>query len=292
MRFVLVGLVLFQVACATSSPRIFSDRVLNEPGYYATNAPESPISEAEFHARLVEAEYILVGESHDSEIDHQHQARIYVALTEGGAKAALGMEMFQRPFQSVLDRFVAGELTEDEFLTQSSYQERWGFPPEYYSPLWTRAQELGLPIVALNVRRELTKRVSAVGLAGLSEAELQDIPEMDLTTKAYRQWLEDIFRAHGMTLEPDRFERFFQAQVLWDETMADTAVNFMRANQGLTHMVIIVGRGHVERGWGVPDRIQRRVPNASMATVVTVPAGTPAQTAAELADFVIVLPKP
>lgn len=290
MRFVLLGLVLLQVACATA-PRYSEDMVLGEAGYYATDAPQSSISEADFHTRLMEASYILVGESHDSEVDHEYQDQIYAALTERGAKAALGMEMFQRPFQPILDRFVAGDLSEDAFLAQSEYHERWGFPPAFYSPLWMRAKELGLPVVALNVRKELTKRVSAVGVSGLSPAELEDIPELDLTTQEYRQWLKDIFRAHGMTLEPERFERFFQAQVLWDETMADTAVNYMRANNGLSHMVIIVGRGHVERGWGIPDRLLRRAPDAKIATVVTVPAGTLARDAAELADFVIVLPK-
>ena len=83
------------------------------------------------------------------------------------------------------------------------------------------------------------------------------LPEIDESDQRYREWMREIFRSHGAEMESVKMDRFYQAQLGWDETMADTAVKFVEAND--IPIVIIVGRGHVERDWGIPSRIRRRV---------------------------------
>lgn len=286
MRWVLLASFWILGACQTAPQKAETSAPL-APGIYATRNFERTIDHKELYDALDDFRFVLVGETHDSPEDHALQADIFRALTANGQKVALGMEMFQRPFQKPLDSYVSGEIDEAAMLIATEYDERWGFDPDFYSPLWRQAQSLNLAIVALNAQRELTKRVSAVGMDGLSEAEKAELPEMDLSSEPYRTWLRDIFAGHGMKLEPQKFERFFQAQVLWDEMMAQTAVEFMAANPTYSQMVIAVGRGHVEQGWGIPDRIRRRT-DATLAVVLRVPAGTTSNQAVVLADYVIV----
>lgn len=286
MKF-LVLLSLLAASCATAPegrPEYDGPEVVLSDGVWDFRDGVSKLGEPEFLQTLSEYDFIVLGESHDSVEDHAMQARVYSGLIELGARPALGMEMFQRPFQPVLDAYVAGEVDEAQMLAESEYEVRWGFDPTFYSPLWQAARAAGVPVVALNVRRELTKRVSAVGVDGLSETERADLPELVFGPQAYRNWLGQVFAAHGMSTTDARFERFFQAQVLWDETMADSAVRAWSEQQPV---VIIVGRGHVERGWGIPSRIKRRLPDARVATVVTAPAGTAASEVFGLADFIV-----
>ncbi len=261
MRFLLVFLVILS-GCATAPQTIAPLK----PGIYRVS-DGAQMTVAEFVAQNKDAKVILVGESHDSAQDHALQAKVYNALL-GQSKTSLGMEMFQRPFQAHLDAYVAGTLDEAELLAATEYEARWGYETEFYSPLWRSAQKAGAPIVALNIHRELTKRVSAVGTENLSSHEQALLPEIVIGPDEYGQQLKDIFKAHGMELSDDRFRRFFQAQLLWDETMAETAVNHLKSTSG--RMMIVVGRGHVERGWGIPSRIQRRAPSWKVVSLVSV----------------------
>ena len=263
MRAVLFIVSLWLVGCAATP--VAPTRVA--PGIYDVVTGEQ-LSEDQFAGRLISAKYVIVGESHDSPEDHALQLRVYDLMTTG-RRVALGMEMFQRPFQEPLDLYVRGEIDEATMLERTEWKTRWGFETDLYRPLWERAREKGLPIIALNVRRELTKRVSAVGISGHTEEEQAQIVDLDLTREDYRSWLEDIFAGHGMKMDREKFDRFYEAQVLWDETMADSAVNALRQSPGdLDSILIIVGRGHAEFRWGIPSRIERRDPGQAVLVIV------------------------
>ena len=225
------------------------------------------LTKDEYHARIIAADYVLVGESHDSAEDHALQLQVFRTLASH-RRVALGMEMFQRPYQAALNAYVAGEIDEAQMLAQTEWESRWGFATELYQPLWRFARETSSPIIALNARRELTKRVSAVGIAGLTDEERADVVEIDLTREDYRSWLKDVFSSHGMQMDDAKFQRFYEAQLLWDETMADTAVSFRKSQPEDLAVLVVVGRGHVEHGWGIPSRIQRRDPDASVLVLV------------------------
>lgn len=242
------------------------------PGIWDVHTGE-PVSEETLFERLGDARFVLVGESHDSAADHAIQLRVLRGLAQRG-HVALGMEMFQRPFQAPLDAFIAGEIDEAQMLEATEWEKRWGFATELYRPLWTFARENQLPILALNARRELTKRIAKVGIDGLTDQERADLPEIDLSSERYRTWMRDIFASHGSEMEPAKFERFYQAQVTWDETMADTAARWAEAHPDAT-VLIVVGRGHIERDFGIPSRLRRRS-DGPVVTIVPVDPEAPA----------------
>jgi C-terminal processing protease CtpA/Prc len=105
-----------------------------------------------------------------------------------------------------------------------------------------------------------------VGIAGLTPDEQAKVPDIDRSNTAYAEHLKQFFAQHPGG-EKRSFDRFLDVQLTWDETMADTAARYLRENPG-RRMVVMAGSGHIANRWGIPDRLQRRLPDAAIATVV------------------------
>lgn len=213
--------------------------------------------------QLAQADVVYLGETHDNPQDHQTQLEIIQKLQQRNPKIVLAMEMFQRPYQGILDDYLAGKLNEQELLQQSEYNQRWGFPWEYYAPIVQFAQKKQLPILALNTPTEVTRQVVREGLESLTPIQRRFIPpasEIRTDDADYRQMMLDIFNqhqdeSHGSSAD---FERFFLAQVLWDETMAEKIAQFLQVHPDY-QVIVLVGQGHIVYGYGIPNRVGRRM---------------------------------
>lgn len=230
---------------------------------HPVSSEEQQINQEKILAELEKANVVYLGEHHDSLADHQAQLEIIKALHKKNPQIAIGMEMFQRPFQGVIDQYLAKEITEEELIEGTEYEERWGFPWEYYAPILRFAQENNLKVLALNTPREITRKVARQGLESLTEEEQKYIPpleEIRTDDEGYRQMLQEVFQMHSHHGHgnSDGFERFFAAQVLWDETMAEVIAQFHKANPK-QQIVVLAGRGHVVYGYGIPQRVLRRI---------------------------------
>lgn len=225
------------------------------------------VSKKDIIAQLAQADVVYLGENHDSVAEHQAQLEIITALYQKNPRIAIALEMFQRPFQPILDRYLAGEISETQLREQTEYDQRWGFDWEYYAPILRFAKAHNLPIIALNTPTEITRKVASQGLKSLSGEDFRYIPpvaEIDLNNQAYRQMLQNIYSDHNHNGHgnSDGFENFFAAQVLWDETMADAIAKFYQANPNY-QIIVLAGQGHIIHGYGIPNRVQRRIKNKS-----------------------------
>ena len=219
----------------------------------------APDASTDFQA-LAAADVVYLGETHDSLADHAAQLEILMALHQQNPEIAIALEMFQRPFQPVIDRYLAGDISEAELVIQSEYEQRWGFPWEYYAPILRFAQEHQLPLIAANAPAEITRKVARQGLEALEGDDFNYIPnlaDIDTSNADYRAFVSTAFSSHsahgGFELE-----NFFSAQVIWDETMAQSIVDFKQAHPE-TQVVVLAGKGHVAYGYGIPDRVVRRL---------------------------------
>jgi uncharacterized iron-regulated protein len=212
--------------------------------------------------KLADKRVVFVGEQHDRYEDHLNQLAVVAGLHEKDKDLAIGMEFFQQPFQPHLDAFIAGEISEKEMLRRTDYYERWRYDYRLYRPILRFAREHGIPLVALNLERELTEKVGDGGIESLSPEERARIPaEIDRDDVAYRQRVMAVFEHHPQK-DNANFEHFLDVQLLWDEGMADRAARYLRENPSKS-MVILAGAGHVEHGQGIPKRLLRRVPSES-----------------------------
>ena len=200
---------------------------------------------------------VYVGEYHDQYAHHMVQLQVLQGLYQKDPKIAVGMEMFQRPFQKVLDDYIAGAIDEREFLKKSEYFKRWGFDYNLYKPILDFARTQKIPIIALNQRSEIVEKVSKSGMDSLTDEEKEEIPQqMDFSDDEYRNRLKKIFSRHRNAGEKN-FDFFYQAQILWDETMALSVDEFLKKNPDF-RMVVFAGSGHLAYGSGIPKRAFRR----------------------------------
>ena len=140
-----------------------------------------------------------------------------------------------------------------------------------------------MPLVALNLPVELTRKVGRQGIDGLSDEERAEIPdEIDRSDSAYEERLEEIFEQHP-NVEDRSFDHFLEVQLLWDEGMAERAAGYLESHPEYT-MVILAGSGHIAYGSGIPRRLVRRIP-VSTAIVL---AGWEGELGPELGDYLLV----
>ncbi|NJR73533.1 MAG: ChaN family lipoprotein [Scytonema sp. CRU_2_7] len=226
--------------------------------------PENYISSFEEMIRdIKQVNVVYLGEIHDNPEDHKKQLKILHELYNRNPKIAIAMEMFQRPYQKVVNQYLAGKLTEKELIEKSEYEKLWVFPWEYYAPILKFAKEKRLSVMALNTPSEITRKVSREGLESLTQYERKFIPllsEIRTDNEEYRQKLQTIFQQHQAASHGNSadVEKFFQAQVLWDETMADGIAKFVKAHPNY-QVIVLAGQGHIIYGYGIPDRVARRL---------------------------------
>ncbi len=216
--------------------------------------------------RVAGKRVVFIGESHDRYDHHLNQLEIIQRLHRIDPHLALGVEYFQQPFQQQLDDYIAGRTTEDEFLRTSDYFEGWGYDYRLYAPIFRFAREQHIPVRALNVPVALPRAIAKSGIAGLSPQERAYLPkEIVPADEDYKNRLRPAFEGHG-SAKPGAFDHFVEAQLVWDEAMAESAATYLNANPG-RKMVILAGSGHIVFGAGIPQRLERRT-HAAYAIVL------------------------
>jgi len=207
--------------------------------------------------QIDDARVILVGETHTRWDHHLVQLEILKLLYQKSAKLAIGVEWFQRPYQKHLDDYIACEISEQEMLQLTGYFERWRFDYRLYRPILQYAREHKVPVIALNASRELSNALSKSGFDDLSAELKEQLPESyDWSDKEYEKRLRSVFDLHPDY--PGEFGDFLRGQLTWDESMAESAAQYLDKNPE-TRLLILAGSGHIAYGSGIPNRIKRRI---------------------------------
>lgn len=229
----------------------------SEPRALVDAATGKSIEVEAFLAALRTKRVVYVGERHDQPSDHGVQYAILRQLHREVASLAIGMEMFQVPFQEPLRRWSAGDIDETVLRKETEYDERWGFDFSMYRPILEYARNQGIEVVALNAPRELAYAVAKDGLDALSPEQASALPELDLANEQHRALFDAEFDADDHAAE-DAIDQYYETQVLWDETMGSRVSQALDRADGPAKMIVFAGRVHVKRGLGIPDRAAKR----------------------------------
>ena len=213
------------------------------------------MSGSEAAQRLQAARIVLVGEHHNNPDHHRAQLRIIRFLHESGSRVVVGLEMFRRQSQSSLDSWIGDRLSEDAF--KPIYLDNWNFEWPLYRPIFTYTRENGIPMVGLNVSRKITAQVAYHGFESLSPEQRGALEGITCNVTAeYRDFIRGAYGAHGHGNM--NFNRFCEAQLVWDTAMAVHAVDYLRQHPDYV-MVILAGSGHA-RKLGIPSQLAQRTP--------------------------------
>jgi len=234
-------------------------------------------------ADLNRHQVIFVGENHTNPAHHVIQQKIIEAVFKSTPSMRVGLEMFDRSYQEVLDLWSAGVLDEETFLRKVHWYANWQFDFGLYRDILGFIKENRIKIVALNIPFYIPGRIRVGGIDNLPDTDKQYLPkEIDTSNVAHRNYVEQVFNQHHLRGNV-KFDDFYMVQCVWDEIMAES----IAANLGGNKIVVLAGNGHIQYKYGIPDRAFRRT-NASFRTLYLVSAGQEIELG--IADYVWVTP--
>ena len=250
-------------------------------------------------ADLAGADVVLVGEQHDDPNTHRLEHAMLEGLKRRKVAVTVSLEMFERDVQPHVDGYLAGSITEAEFLKDSRPWPRYASD---YRPLVELAKVQGWPVVASNVPRRHAAAVAKSGRAALDALEGVDralaARDLECPKDAYFQRFAAAMGGHtatgksapGGTGEPPKppdplaTERYYWSQCMKDETMAESiAAAFDRKEPPRGPVVHFTGAFHSDFGAGTTERIRRRL-GSRRVTVVTILPVTEVDTLAPAGD--------
>jgi uncharacterized iron-regulated protein len=233
---------------------------------------------------LMNSRILLVGERHTEMSHHEAQHAVIQALHAAGVSVAVGLEMFRSQSQDILDRWGAGQISREDF--EYAYYSNWTFPWRLYSRIFHYAREKSIPLVGLNVPRNITRQVARKGFQSLSPEQRSQLPDT-VVCRVDEDYMAFIQRAYGAHAHGKmNFTFFCEAQLVWDQAMAITALRYLDAHPNRA-MVILAGIGHTWR-WGVPEQIRLRSDISPVVILPRIPGAVePGITTPEDADYII-----
>lgn len=237
-----LSIILFAGSCREPKP---ADRL----SLYALESHQT-ISGSQVSQALKSVRLVLVGEHHTDPAHHQAQLQVIRFLDRQAAPLSIGLEMFRKDQQEALDRWISGAIDEGDF--KKIYQENWNYPWPLYRDIFIHARENKIPLVGLNVSRDITRQVARNGFASLSKAQRGQLEGITCdVTREYRDFIRRAFGAHGHGSMD--FGRFCEAQLVWDSAMAVNALDYLDQHPDRV-MVLLAGSGHA-RKMGVPYQV-------------------------------------
>jgi uncharacterized iron-regulated protein len=236
------------------------------PGRWAVpgDATVLDIASERLFSDLARRRVVLLGEVHDDADHHRWQLQTIAGLYAVHPKLVLGMEMFPRRVQKVLDQWVAGELSQAQFLELSDWRTVWGHDAQLYIDILHFARLNRVPLIALNVDRSLNRKVSEKGWRQVPQAEREGVSDPAPADREYTDLLWESFRQHahgggsdagtGPYRESPAFRRFVESMLVWDRAMAQGIAERVARDDGVL-MVALMGAGHLQDGHGVPAQL-------------------------------------
>lgn len=163
------------------------------------------------------------------------------------------------------------------------------------------ARANGIPVVASNVPQPIASAVGKRGLAALADfppgqAATQIQAPHDTAWDRFKSVMEAMGGAHGgAAMDAATIERFYEAQVVRDETMAESITRRLEATPGGI-VLHVNGQFHSDYGDGLPRRVLWRRPLTKIVIVSVIPVADPKKAAPpadkDLADYVVLVPAP
>jgi len=108
--------------------------------------------------RAARADIVYFGDYHPLRESQEMVVRLMREFVARGRKVVLAMEMLFEHQQPILDRWMKGEISEEEFLEEIDYYSEWGFDWENYRKIFLAAVDPFIPIFGIDAepREHLT----------------------------------------------------------------------------------------------------------------------------------------
>lgn len=260
--------------CSTypSSGKPVIETVKSEVTTYFDYNLQSPsgqdINVTDFVEQIKDADVVLVGEWHTHTGIHRFQTALLQAMLADNDNVTLSMEQFTRDKQAIVNTYLAGEIGEGTLIKQGN---AWPNYTSDYRPLVELAKANNIDIIAANAPKQIIRCIAKEGISYIDKLPADE-----------RVWLaENIntqdspYKTHFMASmhhgDESQNESKFASQVTWDETMAESIVNYLSDDLNAGKQVLhIAGKFHTENGLGTAASILARAPELKVVIVTPV----------------------
>ena len=234
-----------------------------EPGTILHVPTGTTLNPEELFSYIAGSNIIYVGESHRSINHHRVQLAAIKALDyEFPGTISVGMEMFKTSSQGELNRWLADDLSDKEFY--KLWMNNWGVDYEFYREILEYIKKNDIPLIALNAPQESVKALAHRNSGAKEEPDEYEedtainLPEIDTTDPYHRAITQAVFSDPNHASAS--FDSFYNIQLLWEETMAQSIADYLTSEEGFDkRMIVLAGGGHINYGFGIPKRLFRRL---------------------------------
>ena len=218
--------------------------------------------------RLTDADFVLLGETHDNPDHHVLQARLIAALTEAARRPAVAFEMFSVGQQQALDAHLEARPLDAAGIGPALGWDKTGWPDwDLYQPVAEAALAAGLSLEAANADRT-TVRQLAMGESGSLDPALANRLALDvpIPIPVAEALGEEIEAAHCGYAPAAMIDGMVQAQWARDAHMAARLAELDKTGSG-HGAVLIAGTGHTRHDRGVPLHLERLRPSSTITSI-------------------------
>jgi uncharacterized iron-regulated protein len=231
-------------------------------------------------AEAARSDVVFFGEQHNDPGTHRMELALLEAVARRRTDVVVSLEMFERDVQPLVDDYLAGRIDEETF---AHHARPW---PNYltdYRPLVEFARAHHWRVVAGNVPR---KMAGAVAMGGLDAVTGLTDSTRGWAAAAFACPRDDYFGRFAQTMKEHPMgegpppsaeemarmtERFYQAQCVKDETMAESIARVRETSGGTPLVIHFNGAFHSDYGEGTAERLKRRLPRARVLVISGVP---------------------
>ena len=223
---------------------------------------EKFIEKDQFIQKLLRADFVLLGETHDNPEHHAIELEVLQALLRKEKSPALVLEMLDLEDQPEIDRFLQTKSTDAAVFNQQTGFAKKGWDWPLYRPLIKTALDHRLQIVAGNLSHKQLMAVIKNGISDAPQAVRQRLAQsQNLKPDQQLQLMQDIRDSHCGKLPEKMVSGMTHSQIARDVMLAEKT-----AKAGMP-VLLIAGSGHVRRDRGVPFYLSQIVPDARIVSV-------------------------
>jgi uncharacterized iron-regulated protein len=246
--------------------------IWSQVAYSLFNKKGKEVSTEKMLKEIANADVIIFGELHNNPICHWMEIEILRALSYGDNKCVMGMEMFERDQQTVLNELMDGVFP---LKRLDQYTRTWPNYATDYQPLLEIALERGVPIVATNIPRQYASFVFKHGIDSLKTLDIAShlIPQLDFSVDTTLSSYAEVL-SMGNNMPGHGSKNFLYAQAIKDVSMAERLLEEKRSDVQLYH---INGSFHSKNQEGICHYLLKKAPELKIVTIQSREVDNPAE---------------
>jgi len=184
--------------------------------------------------KMQDSDVIFFGERHDDSFTHALELSVFKKLCSKYKNVALGMEMFEKDVQNIVDSFLNGEIPENDFIVKS---RAWNNYRTDYAPLVVYAKRNGIRVFAANIPRSLASIVAKNGEDSLFSVDSfksffnKPVLKKDDYKKLFIDFMASMMPSGNSMSHMTNMDNLFMSQLYKDATMAHSINNIIKDNR-------------------------------------------------------------